>query len=177
MSEFGFFFVILHPEKKYVKMALILGKEYCKVDSNGRFKFPIALKRQLETEDGRFVIRQSVYAECLELWTYASFREEVEKLQERLNPYRREDRELLRKLTEGNIIELDSNDRLLVPAEQKALVAKAKELVLQSTGKFIEVWDRQAYDKMNNQRDDFAARAERVLAPKDDMQHNDQQLP
>ena len=145
-------------------MALILGKEYCKVDSNGRFKFPIALKRQLETEDGRFVIRQSVYAECLELWTYASFREEVEKLQDRLNPYRREDRELLRKLTEGNIIELDSNDRLLVPAEQKTLVANAKELVLQSTGKFIEVWDRQAYDKMNNEGGDFAARAERVLA-------------
>ena len=162
-------------------MALILGKEYCKVDSNGRFKFPIALKRQLETEDGRFVIRQSVYAECLELWTYASFREEVEKLQERLNPYRREDRELLRKLTEGNIIELDSNDRLLVPAEQKALVAKAKELVLQSTGKFIEVWDRQAYDKMNNQRDDFAAKAEsllgRVLQLGDNMQHNDERLP
>ena len=146
-------------------MALILGKEYCKVDTNGRFKFPIALKRQLETEDGRFVIRQSVYAECLELWTYASFREEVERLQERLNPYRREDRELLRKLTEGNIIELDSNDRLLVPAEQKSLVAKAKELVLQSTGKFIEVWDRQAYDKMNSRQEDYAARAERFDGP------------
>ena len=144
-------------------MALMLGKEYCKVDSNGRFKFPIALKRQLETEDGRFVIRQSIYAECLELWTYASFREEVEKLQERLNPYRREDRDLLRKLTEGNIIELDSNDRLLVPAEQKALVAQAKEVVLQSTGKFIELWDRKTYDKMNNQSGDFAVRAEELL--------------
>ena len=144
-------------------MALILGKEYCKVDSNGRFKFPIALKRQLETEDGRFVIRQSVYAECLELWTYASFREEVEKLQEKLNPYRREDRDLLRKLTEGNIIELDSNDRLLVPAEQKALVAGAKEVVLQSTGKFIELWDRKTYDKMNNSGSDFALRAEELL--------------
>ena len=152
-------------------MALILGKEYCKVDSNGRFKFPIALKRQLESEDGRFVIRQSVYAECLELWTYASFREEVEKLQERLNPYRREDRDLLRKLTEGNIIELDSNDRLLVPAEQKALVAQAKELVLQSTGKFIEVWDRQTYDKMNNNGGDFAARAEELLGR---LQNNDE---
>ena len=147
-------------------MALILGKEYCKVDSNGRFKFPIALKRQLESEDGRFVIRQSVYAECLELWTYASFREEVEKLLGRLNPYRREDRELLRKLTEGNIIELDSNDRLLVPAEQKSLVAKAKELVLQSTGKFIEVWDRTAYDKMNNASTDFALKAEELLGVK-----------
>ncbi|MBR2959926.1 MAG: hypothetical protein IKC19_09925 [Bacteroidales bacterium] len=144
-------------------MALILGKEYCKVDSNGRFKFPIALKRQLESEDGRFVIRQSIYAECLELWTYASFREEVEKLQERLNPYRREDRELLRKLTEGNIIELDSNDRLLVPPEQKSLIAKSKEVVLQSTGKFIELWDREAYDRMNQATSDYALRAEALL--------------
>ena len=144
-------------------MALILGKEYCKVDSNGRFKFPIALKRQLETEDGRFVIRQSVYAECLELWTYASFREEVEKLQRHLNPYRREDRELLRKLTEGNIIELDTNDRLLVPAEQKHVIAKAKEIVLQSTGKFIELWDREAYDKMNSLGTDYAKLAETLL--------------
>ena len=153
-------------------MALILGKEYCKVDTNGRFKFPIALKRQLETEDGRFVIRQSIYAECLELWTYASFREEVEKLQEKLNPYRREDRELLRKLTEGNIIELDSNDRLLVPAEQKALVASAKEVVLQSTGKFIELWDRKTYDKMNNSGSDFAQRAEELLGQLASAEHD-----
>ena len=144
-------------------MALILGKEYCKVDSNGRFKFPIALKRQLETEDGRFVIRESVYAECLELWTYASFREEVEKLQGLLNPYRREDREVLRKLTEGNVIELDSNDRLLVPAEQKHVIAKAKEIVLQSTGKFIELWGRETYEKMNQSSRDFAAKAEALL--------------
>ena len=150
-------------------MALILGKEYCKVDSNGRFKFPIALKRQLEvgasTEqlDGRFVIRESVYAECLELWTYASFREEVEKLQAMLNPYRREDRDLLRKLTEGNVIELDSNDRLLVPAEQEHVIAKAKEIVLQSTGKFIELWRREAYDKMNSTGGDFASKAELLL--------------
>ena len=144
-------------------MALILGKEYCKVDSNGRFKFPIALKRQLETEDGRFVIRESVYAECLELWTYASFREEVEKLQEKLNPYRREDRDVLRKLTEGNIIELDSNDRLLVPAEQKHVIATAKEIVLQSTGKFIELWDRSTYEKMDSDGGDYARKAEALL--------------
>ena len=130
-------------------MALILGKEYCKVDSNGRFKFTIGLKRQLETDDGRFVIRQSIYAECLELWTYASFREEVEKLHKRLNPYRREDHEVLRKLTEGNIIELDTNDRLLIPPEQKSKLSNTKDIVLTSLGgNFIEIWD---YDKYTQQ--------------------------
>lgn len=144
-------------------MTLILGKEYCKVDSNGRFKLPIAIKRQLEGDDGRFVIRQSIFAECLELWTYASFKEEAEKLQERLNPYRPEQRNLLRKLTEGNVIELDSNDRLLVPPEQKSRIAKAKEVVLLSTGKFIELWDRAAYDSMNQADSTYADMAEELL--------------
>jgi len=35
--------------------------------------------------------------------------------------------------------------------------------VLQSTGKFIELWDRKTYDKMNNNGGDFAARAEELL--------------
>lgn len=158
-------------------MLLILGKEYCKIDSNGRFKFPVALKRQLETEDGRFVIRQSLYAECLELWTYESFRVEVEELQKMLNPYNREDREMLRKLTEGNIVELDSNDRLLIPTEQKSVVADSKEIVLQSTGKFIEIWDYAKYQKMNALTASMSERVDaRLGAIKTNAEHNGESL-
>lgn len=150
-------------------MALLLGTEYCKIDGNGRFKFPIALKRQLQTEDSRFVIRQSIYAPCLELWTYASFQSEVEQLQEKLNPYNIEDRKILRKLTEANIIELDTNDRLLVPAEQKSRISKAKEIVLQSTGKYIEIWDRDAYNEMNAEIKDFAALVDKRLGEHNEL--------
>ena len=142
----------------------MLGKEYCKLDSNGRFKLPIALKRQLgEGDDGRFVIRPSIYAECLELWTYASFETEIKKLQQHLNPYSAEDRKLLRKMSEGNIIEMDTNDRLVIPSEQKAVLKKAKELVLQSIGDFIEIWDYDTYQQMNESATDFAALADRRL--------------
>ena len=144
-------------------MLLILGKEYCKIDSNGRFKFPVALKRQLETDDGRFVIRHSLYAKCLELWTYESFRAEVEGLQKMLSPYNKEDREMLRKLTEGNIVELDSNDRMLIPTEQKSVLQKSKEIVLQSTGKFIEIWDYDQYQEMNAQTADMSERVDARL--------------
>ena len=147
-------------------MSLILGKEYCKIDNNGRFKFPIALKRQLpSSEDGRFVIRQSIYAECLELWTYASFQEEVEFLQKNLNPYNIEDRKLLRKLTDGNIIELDTNDRLLIPAEQKSYIKNAKDIVLTATGNFIEIWDYEKYTRMNEETTDFANLVKRQIMP------------
>lgn len=133
-------------------MSLILGKEYCKIDSNGRFKFPVALKKQLQSEDdGRFFIRQSIYAECLELWTYASFYAEVERLKKNLNPYKPEDRVLLRKLTNGNIIELDTNDRLLIPTEQKSRIGDTKDIVLISLGgNFIEIWDYNKYNQMES---------------------------
>ena len=157
-------------------MALIIGKEYCKVDPNGRFKFPIALKKQLEGDDNRFVIRQSVYAQCLELWTYDSFKAEVENLQQKLNPYNIEHRKILRKMTEGNIIELDSNDRLLIPSEQKAVVEKSKQIVLQSTGKYIEIWDYDTYATMNATGGDFAALAAECLAGPETAGHDERSV-
>lgn len=138
-------------------MSLILGTEYCRIDSNGRFKFPIAFKKQLETSDSRFVIRQGFTAECLELWTYDSFQTEVQLLSKKLNDFNIRDRQIMRQLTRANIVELDSNDRLMVPPERKSVLGEAKEIVLQSTGKCIEIWERNAYDKMNDEIADLAS--------------------
>jgi DNA-binding transcriptional regulator/RsmH inhibitor MraZ len=79
----------------------------------------------------------------------------VERLQKNLNPYKPEDRMLLRKLTEGNIIELDTNDRLLIPAEQKSRIGNAKDIVLISLGgNFIEIWDHDKYNQMEGSGSD-----------------------
>lgn len=137
-------------------MSLIIGTEYCTLDSNGRFKFPIALKKQLGTDDGRFVVRRSFDVDCLELWTYDSFQCEVERLQSRLNPYNMQDRAILRHLNMGNIVELDTNDRLLIPSEQKSAVASSKKIVLQSIGSYIEIWDFDKYQAMNAELSNFA---------------------
>lgn len=144
-------------------MSLIIGIENCKVDTNGRFKFPNALKKQLETEDVRFVIRKSDYAQCLELWSYASFITEVEKLRLQLNPYSKEDRRLLRKLTAGNIVEMDSNDRLLLPPEQKPHLNNAKDVVLEGVGDHVEIWSRDQYEQMESETTDFASLADKRL--------------
>ena len=144
-------------------MSLLLGIEYCKLDPNGRFKFPIALKRQLESSDCRFVIRPSIYAECLELWPYDCFEAEIAQLQKELNPYAIEDRKLLRKLSAGNVVEMDSNDRIVIPNEQRDRIKKSKDLVLQSTGKFIEIWDYDTYRRMNEEETDLAARIDKRL--------------
>lgn len=144
-------------------MVLIVGKEYCKVDANGRIRFPIALKRQLEGEECRFVIRESIANRCLELWTDTGFKEEMEFLHSRLRIYDPEERELLDRLSAGNTVELDGSDRLLIPPEQKHVVDGAKEVVLQGTGRFIEIWDRKTYDEVKRPNRDYAEMAKRLL--------------
>lgn len=141
----------------------MLGKEYCKLDGNGRFKFPIALKRQLETGDCRFVIRQSIYAKCLELWPYSEFEAEMEQLKQKLNPYSIEGRKLLRRLNEVNKLELDASDRLLIPNEQRDCIKNAKELVLLPYDRFIEVWDRDIFSSKEEDDTNFAALADQLL--------------
>ncbi|MDE6308142.1 MAG: hypothetical protein K2L79_04975, partial [Bacteroidales bacterium] len=95
-------------------MSILVGKEFCKVDPAGRFKFPSALKKLLTPviEQG-FVIRESIFDECLELYPRKEFEAEIETKIAKLNPYNRNDRLLIRKLSEGNPVELDANDRLL----------------------------------------------------------------
>lgn len=136
-------------------MSLIIGTEYCTIDSNGRFKFPIALKKQIGSEDNRFVVRRSFDTDCLELWTYSSFQIEVERLQAKLNPYSKQDRIILRMLSMGNIIEMDGSDRLLIPAEQKACIEGSKKIVLQPVGDYIEIWNYDKYQKMGDEVKDF----------------------
>lgn len=141
-------------------MAILVGKEFCKVDPAGRFKFPVVLKKALGNliADG-FVIKESIFDPCLELYPRAEFEREIETKVSKLNHYNPQDRLLIRKLSEGNPVELDGNDRLLIPAELKKSRRIGKEIVLISKINIIEIWDVETYNKMNEVEFDFAKMA------------------
>lgn len=141
-------------------MAILVGKEFCKVDPAGRFKFPVALKKALgDLVHAGFVIKESIFDPCLELYPRAEFEKEIETKVARLNHYNPQDRLLIRKLSEGNPVELDGNDRLLIPAELKKVKRIEKEIVLISKINIIEIWDVDTYNKMNEAEVDFAKMA------------------
>ncbi|MCH3923990.1 MAG: hypothetical protein LKE30_03615 [Bacteroidales bacterium] len=146
-------------------MSLIVGVEYCKIDSNGRFKLPVALKKQLpSSEDNRFVVRNSIYNPCLELFTYASFQSEVKELQEKLNPYDSKAKRLYRRFTQANITELDSFDRILIPSEQRIDAKLDKDIVVVACGKFMEIWNVTTYKSLDNDNFDYEKAAEDLLS-------------
>ncbi len=129
---------------------MLIGKEYCKVDTNGRFKFPAAHKKLLSSvlEMG-FIIRESLFDACLELWPREAFENETGEIISKLNPYNPKDRLIIRKISEGNPVELDANDRILIPGDQKKAKKIDKDIVLIPKGELIEIWDVATYDAMN----------------------------
>ena len=145
-------------------MSLIVGVEYCKMDSNGRFKLPVAFLKQLNlANDNRFYIRRSIYDKYLELFTYESFQQEVKSLQEKLNPYNPDAKRLYRKYIESNLIELDAADRLNIPTSLRKDVSIDKEIVVVGSGDFIEIWDTATYKSLDNDNFDYKSKAKELL--------------
>jgi len=129
-------------------MHRLIGKEYCKVDANGRFKFPAVFKKSLSAViDEGFVICESLYEPCLEIWPYKAFHLDRDKVFERLNSYHVEHRPIIRRLSEGNLVELDASDRILIPGDQRKAKKIDKDIVLISTNQCIEIWDVPTYDE------------------------------
>jgi len=135
---------------------MLIGREYCKVDPNGRFKLPLALKKLLSAvlEEG-FIIRESVFDECLEFWARKEFERETSEIINKLNPYNPQDRLIIRKLSEGNPVEIDANDRILIPNDQKRSKKIDKNIVLIPKVNLIEIWDVSAYEALNKSATDL----------------------
>lgn len=132
-------------------MLALIGKEYCTVDSNGRFKFPSTLKKQLiSVINNGLVMRSSIFGPYLELYPMAEWDIEIEKIKKRLNPYNPKDLILIRKLSEGNKIELDQNDRILIPSDLKKAGGISKDIVLISRINILEIWDVEKYNEVND---------------------------
>jgi len=137
---------------------MLIGKEYCKVDANGRFKLPSAHKKLLSAVlDEGFIIRESVFDACLELWPRKEFERETGEIISKLNPYNPQDRLIIRKLSEGNPVELDANDRILIPNDQKKSQKIDKDIVLIPKVNLIEIWNVSAYEAINKSTTDLAS--------------------
>ncbi len=141
-------------------MLKVIGKDYCTVDSNGRFKFPSALKKQLiSVVNNGFVIRESIYGDYLELYPMDIWENEIEKIRKKLNPFNPKDIILIRKLSEGNKVELDNNDRILIPGDQKKAKSIKKDIILVSRINIFEIWDVEKYNEVNTSTMDYVAYA------------------
>jgi|SRR5690554_1737609 len=151
-------------------MNAIVGTYECKVDAKGRVSLPSALKKQLPAIADGFVLKRSVYEKCLELWPMAEWQKMMEHINT-LNRFVKENDLFIRKFMAGvKLVDIDDTGRLLIAKDLSEYAHISKEVVLSSKLNVIEIWDKEAYEKLlNDDTIDFAELASKVMGDTNTM--------
>ena len=147
-------------------MAKFIGCYKAKVDDKGRLIFPSAFKSSMgEGASLRFVVKKSLFAECLEMYSFDQWEQDSEAVRSRLNFFNPEHATFWREYMRGTAdVEPDSKlGRITIP---KALLDKAgitKEVVFAGNNHMIEIWDKEKYEAREMDSGEFVALAEKIL--------------
>jgi len=143
----------------------IIGTYECRVDAKGRLTLPAGLKKQLlEIVNEGFVLKQSVFHKCLELYPMSEWNTEVAGVN-KLNRFVKKNNDFIRMFMAGvKMLDMDASGRLQISKDLIKFSGIKKEVVLSSSVNRIEIWDKESYEKVINDPDvDFAELAEDVM--------------
>lgn len=146
-------------------MASFVGDYTGKVDTKGRITFPSAFKKQLPDKVAEtFVVKKDIFEKCLILYTSEEWERQNNIIRASLNPYNREHSKFLREFYRGTAeIIIDSNNRLLIPSRLLGYAEISDSVVLSGQDKKIEIWAKVSYESIEENADDFASLAEKIM--------------
>ena len=145
-------------------MNSLIGTYECKVDTKGRLMLPSGLKKQLlpMLEEG-FVLKRSVFQPCLELYPMSQWNALMEKMNG-LNRFNKKNNDFIRKFSAGvKMVEVDASGRLLISKDLMYFASIQKEIVVSSAINIVELWDKDKYESVVSESEDFAELAEEVM--------------
>ena len=146
-------------------MINIIGTYECKADAKGRVMFPSALKKQLQKVLGDgFVIKRSVFNQCLEIHPIQEWNEVVGQVN-KLNRFVKKNNDFIRSYMAGlKVVDVDGSGRFLIPKDLLSFAGLQKQIVLSSSVNMIEIWDKDKYESsVAESLKDFGDLAEEVM--------------
>jgi MraZ protein len=146
-------------------MTSFIGEYTCKVDTKSRIALPVAFKKQMpEGAEERFVVKKDIYEKCLILYTIEEWNRQNERLRASLNEFNREHNQFLREFHRSSVeVSSDASNRILIPSRLLEFAGIDKDVVLSGQDRKIEIWAKEAYEAKEEQADDFAALADKIL--------------
>lgn len=131
-------------------MAIFFGEYRCSVDDKGRIKMPVDLKKQFPAEDtGAFVMAKGL-DDCLMIYPLATWKKHEEMLA-KLDRLKADHRAFIANFMTGlTRVELDQNDRFLLPKQLLKYISFPKEVIVRSDLDQLQVWEASRYDQYVN---------------------------
>jgi MraZ protein len=165
VGQSGVIFLFLKIEVEKAKMLNLIGVHECKMDAKGRVGIPSGLKKQLlPVLERGFVLKRSVFQNCLELYPMEEWQSTMSKVN-RLNRFVKKNNDFIRRFTAGvKLIEVDASGRINIPKDLMSFADLQNEIVLSASVGTIEVWNKSDYEAaINDPEVDFSDLAEAVM--------------
>lgn len=141
-------------------MITFLGKYFSKVDDKGRIVFPAPLKNCIpEGGDMRFVIKKSLYSDCLEMWSYCEWERESEKIRESLDFFNPEHELFWREYLNDCIpVEPDAKlGRISIPRYLLDAIGINKDVAFFGVNFKIEIWAKEKLEESRISKEKYIA--------------------
>jgi MraZ protein len=119
-----------------------IGTIRAKADAKGRVFVPATFRKILQSSgETCLVLRKDIYQDCLVLFPETIWKEELKKLQERLNQWDEEEQHLFRQFSIlVEVLEIDSNGRILIPKDYLRMASISDTVCFVGMNKVIELW-------------------------------------
>ncbi|MGX1928957.1 division/cell wall cluster transcriptional repressor MraZ [Flagellimonas sp. 2504JD4-2] len=147
-------------------MTHIIGQHNCKADAKGRVILPISLKNQLlpVLKEG-FVIKRSVFQQCLELYPKEEFDVLMQKVMKKSKINRKYDAFVRNFVAGMQEVAIDGDTgRLQIPKNLVTYAEIGKEVVLNAVFDKIEIWNKDKYEAVLAEGEkDYADLAEEIF--------------
>lgn len=147
-------------------MASFIGEYKAKVDDRGRLVFPSAFKDLCsESPQQGFVVKKSLFADCLEVFAYLEWERESQAVRSRLNLFNREHDLFWRSYMKDRALVIPDGKfgRISIPKELLLSVAIVKDVVFCGKDFKIEIWAKEKFDENGITQDEFVNLAEKIL--------------
>ena len=141
-------------------MVTFIGKYTSKVDDRGRLVFPAPLKGAVPPGgDLRFVIKKSLYDDCLEMWSYAEWERESDRIRETLDFFNPQHVQFWREyMRDCDIVEPDAKlGRISISRYLLDAIGVDREVVFFGINFKIEIWAREKFEGSKVSKEDYVA--------------------
>lgn len=132
-----------------MKAPVFRGQFLAKIDAKSRLALPVAI-RSVISDSKKLVLTNSIYRnkKFLDLYTFEAWLELEEKIQKlpSLNANVQAFQRFY--LSAGTVLEMDGQNRLLIPKQLKAFAGLDAELILVGMGSKLEIWDQASWEDL-----------------------------
>ena len=159
MVENGKFSLHLCPRIRII-MVTFIGEYTSKIDDKGRIVFPAPLKNSIPGgSDMRFVIKKSLYSDCLDMFSYGEWEAQSNRIKESLDFFNPDHVEFWRQyMRDRDVVEPDARlGRISISHNLLDAIGIDKEVVFFGVDFKIEIWAKEKFEASKLSNQDFIA--------------------